>query len=382
MNLLLISDLDRTGAAFAEKLSETHHVTVFHPNAWSLESNFAEKCMHPRRILTKNLADYAAIFVLLSSGLHAQYLECLLERLNQWPQIPCFCLSPCMAMPRSGMPAFSAEEALCRLYREEYQLQVFFVRVPAVYGEDFLPEDVMKSLLRRPASNRIELNGRAEDAFDLLHVSDLAALAECLLRQAPATAKLEVGSAHAASLGDVSEIIKAHFLLTELHYTPNDMPSTEVCKGNYHGWMPRHSFLQDMPDVLLCIEKFSHHTLMKRRNMHLQQLGRCGLFLLLFACVCLYTNFIKVSSELQFVDVRLLFVVGISLYMGRNYGLAAGIAASVASVVEAIGAGTRWYVIFFHIDNWIPMAVYLATAVLLGMYGDNHRTKETTENES
>ena len=81
------------------------------------------------------------------------------------------------------------------------------------------------------------------------------------------------------------------------------------------------------------------------------------------------------------MDVRLLFVVGVSLYMGRSFGLAAGVFASVASIVEAVAADNRWYVLFFHIDNWIPMAVYLAAAVLLGMYSENHRPKEDGENE-
>lgn len=382
MNLLLITDLDSTGAAFAQKLCESHHVTVLHPNAWALESCFAEKRIQPGKLLTKDLSAFGAIFVLLSPQLHVQYLECLLERLNQWPQLPCCCLAPCAAMRRSGMPAFSAEEALCQLYREEYGLQVSFVKVPAVYGDDFLPPEMMKPLLKRPASNRIELHGTAEDTFDLLHVFDLAALAECLLQHPLEAAKLEVGSAHAASLGDVGEIIKAHFRLTEMHYTPHDMPSAGACKGTCPGWMPRHSFLHDLPDVLLHIEALGHHVLNNHRSKHLQWLGRCGMFLLLFACVCLYTSFIKVSSELQFVDMRLLFVVGISLYMGRHFGLAAGIAASVASIAEAIATGTHWYVIFFHIDNWIPLAVYMATAVLLGMYSDNHRTKDTTENET
>ena len=38
--------------------------------------------------------------------------------------------------------------------------------------------------------------------------------------------------------------------------------------------------------------------------------------------------------------------------------------------------GTKWHVIFFHIDNWIPIATYLASAVLFGMYRDN-QTKES-----
>lgn len=381
MNLLMISDLCSAGTALAEKLCELHHVTVFHPNPWSLESCFEEKRISPQNLLVKDLSSYGAILVLFSRKLSIQYLECLLERLNQWPSLPCICLSPCSAIPRIGTPSFSAEEALCRLYRTEYNLNVSFVKIPAVYGEDFLPSEMMNSLLQRPSSNQIELHGAADDTFDLLHVFDLASLTECLLINPPSSAHLEIGSAHASFLSDVAEIINAHFCLTEIHYIPDDMPSALAYKGTYPGWMPQHFFLHDLPHVFQNIETLGNLMLSGRHGIQLRWLGRCGIFLLLFSCVCLYTSFIKVSSELQFVDMRLLFVVVVSLYMGRHFGLAAGILASLASVIEAIVAGTRWYVIFFHIDNWIPLAVYLATSVLLGMYSDNHHSRIISEIE-
>ena len=379
MNILLLTTLNETSAAFAEKLSETNHVTVWHPNDWPMENSFSEKRLRATQLLRQELSSYGAVLVLLSAELPVQYLECLLERVRQWPKLPCICFSPCAAAPREGFPTYSAEEALCKVYAAQWNLNTCFVKVPAVYGDDFLPDDVMTTLLQRPASNRIELSGREEDTFDLMHVLDLASLVSCFLEDMPSAQSLEIGSAHAGSIGDVGKIIQSHFRLTDLHFVPHDMPSAPVCKGNYPGWMPQHSFLHELPQVLLNIEEMGNSALARKRRMHLHQLGRFCRFMLFFACVCLYTSMIKVSSELQFVDMRLLFVVGVSLYLGRYYGLAAGVMASSASVIEAILAGTRWHVIFFHIDNWIPMAVYLATAVLLGMYSENHRPENKTE---
>lgn len=381
MNLLMITELDPAGAALAEKLSETNHVTVLHPRPWALESSFAEKQCPAHRLLTHDLSGYGAVICVASHGLEIRYLECLLERLRQWPGLRCICVEAREACEREGMPV-SAAEALCAQYRQRWELNATYLSVPALYGADFLPQGMMRSLLRRPGSNRIELQGSPEDPCDMLHVNDLTALLTCMAdKEADCGAAAVIGSGHAAQLGEAAETIRAHFRLTELTLTAQDAPARPARTGSFPGWMPRHSFMHELPEVLTGVEEQGFRSLRSRRGARLRLLGRIGLFLLLFACTCLYTGFIKVSSELQFVDVRLLFVVGVSLYMGRSFGLAAGVFASVASIVEAVAAGNRWYVLFFHIDNWIPMAVYLAAAVLLGMYSENHRPKEDGENE-
>lgn len=105
----------------------------------------------------------------------------------------------------------------------------------------------------------------------------------------------------------------------------------------------------------------------------MKKAARALLFIVLFACVCLYTGFFQLSSELQFVDVRVLYVIVASLFFGKGYGLTAGLLCCAASVVQSMTSGTAWYVIFFHIDNWIPLAIYLAAALLFGMYGDSRK---------
>ena len=381
MNILMITELDPAGVALAEKMSEMNHVMVLHPRQWALESRFAEKQCTAHRLLAHDLSGYGAVICVVSPGLEIRYLECLLERLRLWPGLRCICVEAREACEREGMP-ISAAEALCAQYRRQGEEQATYLSVPALYGADFLPHGMMRSLLHRPVSNRIELQGSPEDSCDMLHVNDLAALLTRMTdRDAECGAAVVIGSAHAAPLGEAAETIRAHFRLTELTLTAQDAPARAARTGGFPGWMPRHSFIHELPEVLTGVEEQGFRSLRSRRGARLRLLGRIGLFLLLFACTCLYTGFIQVSSELQFVDVRLLFVVGVSLYMGRSFGLAAGVFASLASIAEAVAAGNRWYVLFFHIDNWIPMAVYLAAAVLLGMYSENHRPKEDEENE-
>ena len=39
-----------------------------------------------------------------------------------------------------------------------------------------------------------------------------------------------------------------------------------------------------------------------------------------------------------------------------------------ASIIQSLAGGYRWYVLFYNVDNWIPIAVYFIAAILLGIY--------------
>ena len=106
-----------------------------------------------------------------------------------------------------------------------------------------------------------------------------------------------------------------------------------------------------------------------------------GVFAVLFALVEMYTQFVTVSSDLQFVDLRLLFVVASSLFFGKRYGIAAAAMCSVSSVAQSLIAGYRWYVLFYHVDNWIPIAVYFVIAVLLGIYQETREKRSRRDAE-
>lgn len=377
MRLLMISALNEMGAELAEEMCRDADVTVWHPGVWPLESRFQEVSMTPQDL--GDLSGFDAAVYLASGTLDIAYLESLLERLRAFA-LPCICLEPRAIAPRQGTP-LSAEQSLCRLYQLEHNLPVSWVSMPALYGDDFLPDEWMHRLLKRSRSNAIELCGDMSDACDLLHVSDAATLIQRLLQDDARPGTFTLGSGYVTDLHSVAEVFRSHFRLSDVRIVAPAAPVLPIQVEAYPAWSPRHAFLQELPCVLREVEELGvlerrqHHSLLTRT------VRRVGVFALLFACVCLYTGFIQVSSELQFVDVRLLFVIGISLYMGRGYGIAASLCSSVVSVFEALSSGTHWHTIFFHIDNWIPIAVYLAAAVLFGMYSENHHPQGNGENE-
>lgn len=373
----MITVLNEVGAELAEELCTTESVTVFHPGIWHLESKFQTRSVALQDLMTVDLSQYEAVVYLVSDQFNTGYLEYLLERLRNF-SIPCICIAPRSISVREGTP-ISAEQSLCRFYQEQYALPISWVSVPALYGDDFLPDEWTQKLSKRSKNNSIELLGFPNDECDLLHVHDTASLIRCLMADGEYPKTLTVGSHYASDLESINRAFCNYFPLADVQLAKPAATAVHVCVNDDFEWMPKHSFIQELPNVLQEMEKLGYWEHLQRKHAWIQKLKRFFVFALLFGCICLYTGFIRVSSELQFVDVRLLFIIGISLYMGREYGLAASLCSSVASIAEAIAAGNHWHTLFFHIDNWIPIAVYIATAVLFGMYNENHTGKGSKE---
>ena len=81
----------------------------------------------------------------------------------------------------------------------------------------------------------------------------------------------------------------------------------------------------------------------------------------------------EVASELQFVDVRVIFIAISALIFGKKYSISAALLCSIASVLQALTNGYRWYVLFFHVNNWIPIVIYIVFAIVIGTYSDRIR---------
>ena len=72
------------------------------------------------------------------------------------------------------------------------------------------------------------------------------------------------------------------------------------------------------------------------------------------------------------LDARLLFVIAASVIMGSRWGIAAALLAAASGIADQLMSGVAWHVLFFRPSNWIPYAVYLASAILFGLYRERH----------
>jgi hypothetical protein len=48
---------------------------------------------------------------------------------------------------------------------------------------------------------------------------------------------------------------------------------------------------------------------------------------------------------------------------------------SGASVLHSLQMGYRWHVLFFNVNNWIPVAIYIFFAVVIGILAEKLEDK-------
>ena len=231
----------------------------------------------------------------------------------------------------------------------------------------------MEMLLTRVKSNRIVLPGSKDHVLDAMHVEDLAKAIEFYITDNKLDPEVFLSSGQHSTFRELGEILHTNIRQANIEFdskiTSTNTKMSEEVRG---GWISEHALLNDLVSIIRSIEIESSEILYADQRKLKDGILRILSFAFLFVLVCCYTGYIRTSSELQFVDVRLLFIISACLFFGKRYGLVAAVLCSIASVVQSLLSGTQWYVIFFHIDNWIPIAVYIASAVLFGMYQEDH----------
>ena len=370
MRILMVTMNDSKGLTLAETLSKSHNITVLHPGEIDFECPFNEHEII-EELNTFVFDGFDAVIYIASESLPCRILTSVLRGVKNDLKTKCICIAE-MTFDSSCSSECIPERLICKGISDQMQGRLSFWTVSPLYGEDFLPETLMQSISGRIKNNRIIIPGAEDDFFDLLHVADLAEALDKYIRLQECEPEIVLTSGQSSPLKELVKVLKNHAPQVNIEYTGAAVQKTEaMLESSFTGWTPKHSFSAELPDVIQLIEREGAEILTAERGYRSKILTRILSFLGVFALVCLYTSFIRTSSELQFVDVRLLFVISACIFWGSKYGLSAAILCSAASVIQSIASGTQWYVIFFHIDNWIPITVYLACAVLFGMYKDN-----------
>lgn len=376
MKLLIISATDNKGIALAEALSAHHDVTFMHDTEVDIESVFDECILDEDALMNCPFEKYRGVIYLASEALSCQYLTILLKALQSAPETVCICLREC-GINLSAENYVYPEKYICMGFSQLLRNRLFFWQTVPVYGDDFLPSELMVEIEKREHKNQINLPGAQEDTFEVIHVSDLSAALDIFINDNSHFSDIYLSSNQQTTMRELGAALSGIFSQTEILYTGNSVPAANIqMPNNPEGWMPNHLFFKDLPTVINKIEDEGHELLRYEKSNRMKRITRFATFILLFVLICVYTSVVRTNSELQYIDFRLLFVVIASVFWGMQYGLMAAILSSITAVTQSILGGTKWYVIFFHIDNWIPVATYFVTSILLGMYHDSHSKAE------
>lgn len=154
---------------------------------------------------------------------------------------------------------------------------------------------------------------------------------------------------------------------------PGDLDHVRIMDG----WMPFYLFRQDGGKLLDQITADGEAAgpgaadeWSEKRRKRKRFLMECCQNLLLFAVACLLQQFARDWSDLRFVDVRLAYVVIISISFGMRQGMAASALACLAYLFSMRGSGVDLSYILYSIESWIPFIVYGAAGAAAGYAAD------------
>lgn len=370
MNICLIEHLDRKGSALAEALCALgHSVFVLHPDRWDYDGPYREALGNAQTLSATELNGYDAL-ICLQNPQDPSCVGPLAERiLAAGNRIPMILLEE-RPMDPATWPRCSAAASQFRTYVQEAGLKGYALTVPAMFGADFLPDMLEQAVQSCVSANTVTFQGEKKDVCDMMHVEDVSSLLLSLLEnRTPEPPELMIRSGHEFLYEWAAEMMRQLYPHCELAWAEPPCPTGfRGCVSQAPGdWQPRHSVEGELPAVLRNIDAACRRQIASRTRTRMSGFFRAAAFLLSFAAVWAYSFFTHAHPQLQFVDLRLLFVVAVSVMLPRRWGIAAALLAGLSGTIDRLLTGTAWHVLVYRPSNWIPFAVYLACAILFGM---------------
>lgn len=104
--------------------------------------------------------------------------------------------------------------------------------------------------------------------------------------------------------------------------------------------------------------------------------------IILFLSAEVIKNFLSGMPDLKSLDIRMIFILIVSNYLGMKYGVVSAILASISYIVQEYGQIHDVNVIFLNTNNWVPIIIYIVFSIIVGLKTDKDNLKVASlENE-
>ena len=371
--ILYYGNLDECGTKLCNYLAEKYDVTAIYGKALEYEVDAVCKARHDVDI--DSLCDENGFIAVIAVGADCGELNELMYASCRGGIARFICIKENETFSKRPQ-AKKIEELMAGSYAKEYGINATVLNVPQLYGEITAPEYIRKVSDEIIRHNRVVPGGARHEYCDFLHIEDLCCLVRGMLEHdgSERNISVEVRSGYPINTEIVINAVKARYpeVISEKYEDqPEDEREINAVHPEY--WTPHHNFASELPALFEHCEK-SYTSCKKRKRKKIFSIAkRIALMFIIFLGIELYTNFMYVASELQFVDMRILFIIGTYLGLGKRYGYAAAALCCIASIAQAVWHGIYLRVIFYHVNNWIPMAVYIITAMVTGVAAERYR---------
>lgn len=253
-------------------------------------------------------------------------------------------------------------------YSGKYGLKTVFVRIPCLYGHR-PPEgliEICKSVLDR---NSVSLDCGYNYTVDLLSINDFCEFFSGFIKNFDEDFENDyyiLNSSYPFEVSRLVETLKKRYNDPEITFELQKESISFENKGVSLTVNSGNSF-DDINKLLDEAENVVYKKgLAKKKNIGNGVL-KTALFLFFFALIACYTIAAPPTAELQFVDIRFIFLVFSAIILGKNYGyLSAGLC-SLLLIAEKLIDGYAWYTLFYNVNNWVTIVIYIVSSMVIGM---------------
>lgn len=262
---------------------------------------------------------------------------------------------------------------ICR-NSETDSFKTHIISCSVLYGNVTAPAYLHDSYIAMQRHNEISFPEMDSVYCDCLHIDDFCKLLGVLLKEniQDLPPEMNLQSSYPFKIDRFVEIFSSNY--PQATCSRNEIVEEELNMtfDSVPGWMPEHNFIQETADVFEIVELSARSHFKSHQAIMASKAAKMVDFIVVFGAIEIYLNFVPVASELQFVDFRLLLIICTGLFAGEKNSIFAALLCSISSVLHCLLSGTKWYIIFYHIDNWIPIAVYFIAATLVGIFYEKY----------
>lgn len=268
-----------------------------------------------------------------------------------------------------------AGEELGLYYARTYDLEVKIVRCPYLYAPQRNGVTAyFNGLFEQAQAGELRFHERAEQRTCFLCADDLAELIYRIFDDWTADSELfHVPNVFDFTYGDLGTLIAGYFPGTKVVYG-EDRPQAYPADGHElrlrYGFSPRYSLREDFPHVIegwlkLRENKTDKHPVwdfLRSHNKWWTVLEIIGAFLL----TEWLRTFTQGNSQLETVDLRLLFVVIVGTIYGLHAGVFAAVLACAGVAMSYASQGASFAPLFYDTSNWLAFVIYFVAGSVCG----------------
>ena len=264
-------------------------------------------------------------------------------------------------------------ELMSKEFRNKYNLPSAIIYTSGLYGETEMPQYVKEKIKELKKRNSLTPYGAENEYCDYIYINDFCEGLNTIIEENyyEKNKNIQMKSNYPFYLKDLLENIACTKKQANIKEYEELIDNEERNFFHSSNWSPKFSFMSDLDNILKYDCEFAYKT-----NNLINKLFRIMFVLFLFVFSEIYVNFISVASDLQYVDLRLLMIVICSIFYGKNIGIFSASIYSIGSFIQSLLKGYKWHLLFYNVNNWIPITVYFIVAVGIGTFTEISRAKE------